>query len=219
MVLAVDADRLGDLERRDDRLAVVTANPDGIAVFDLKSLKSISFVPVPFKSPGRLLWCDEHRLILEDSIAGPWLIENEKVRAHPAKAIEPAGTEARLFGTLYDFDEFSRKIISAGWKEAESEPDLFTLYKSNGRRIVFSRLLNTIGNLPTLTIVTASAPQQLELISFDDKGNATSAGTLPILPGPFLATSWVRTTDGAYVGFSGTPEGFRVVKVTPETAP
>ncbi|HNV71128.1 MAG TPA: hypothetical protein PKO06_15605 [Candidatus Ozemobacteraceae bacterium] len=219
LLLPVEAERLGDLEVQGHAVSVVTRDPHGIMVFDSESRRRTAWIPFSAKSPGRLLGCGEDRLILEDPADGPWLIENGKVRPHPAKAIEPAGTEARLFGTLYDFDDTSRKIIVAGWKEEESEPELFSLYKSGGRRIVFSRLLNTMGSSPLLTVVTASDPQKLELIGFDEKGNPTRAGFLPILSGPYLATPWVRTPDGLYIGFSGTPEGFRIVKIAPEPAP
>lgn len=210
LIIPVPARVLGDLEISGDKAFICTLDPNGVGVIDLKSGKQLNHVAIPFKSPNRLFVCAEDRFSVSETQGGLWVVISGKPSLHPAQALEPIGNKDLLFGTLFDFDPSSRKIIKAGWNGENDEPALFALFNLPGQRIVFSRLYGMHHDSPVLGIVSASSPERLQFITFDNNGKASPFAEVPLLDGPPLPFPWVIGSDGYLYGMSGDLEGFRL---------
>lgn len=212
--IPVAASGLGDIELLADTAFVCTTQPQGIAIIDLKAGKQINHLALPVRIPHRLFVSGKNRIAISEPGGGIWALIDGKPQQHPAKALEPIGTKDHLFGTLFDFDQSSRKIIKAEWQGENDEPTLFAIFRAPGENLVYSRLYGMWRGAPVLGFVSASEPTRLQFAGFDETGKSSLLVSVPLLDGPSLPSSWLIGYDGALYGFSGDADHFRLHRCT-----
>jgi hypothetical protein len=204
--------RLGDLAVTSDAIFVVAMEPRGIHILDKTTGHVRKHIPIPLVNPGRIMITDSGGIIIEDPDGGPWLVGTEGAARHPAGALESVGNADVLFGTLYDFEAESRKIIKAGLHGPGDEPDLFTIFRRRGGRIAFSRLVGMVDGNPVLAVLTASAPQTMEMVGFDENGREARQARLPVSGSIFLPSQWIIGPKSMILAFSADLTGFTVTR-------
>ena len=202
--------RLGDLAVTNDEIFVVAMEPRGIHVLDKSTGAAKRHIPIPLVNPGRLLVISADLIALEDPDGGPWLIQGDQAARHTSSALETVGTADFLFGTLYDLDPASRKILQAGWFGPKDEPDLFAVFRRPGGNIAFSRLIGLIDQTPVLVTLTASAPQSLEFSHFDRNGGVSQHLVIPVRGSIHLPSQWLLGAGTTLYAFSADLQGFSV---------
>jgi hypothetical protein len=207
---------LADLDLTDSLGAVAMKHPAALYVFDLVNPASGTLWKGAWKSPGRIRLLHDSLAAVEETSGGIWLVTPTACVRHPTDGLEPIGHDAKLFGTIFDFEESARSIIVASATLEPSEPDLLALLRLEGRKIVFSRLLACANESPLLSIVVADDPGHYALYRVNDAGTCRPAGVLPVFPGPYLASSWTLASDGWFYGFAGDLNGFQIWRYRPE---
>lgn len=209
----VAAKKLGDLFVTPENIYLCSLEPQGINVYEKKSGKLLRVIPVPFRTPGRLLVADNDHIAVEETGGGLWIIVSGKPVLHQAEAMEPVGDSANLYGTLFDFDLSSRKIIKAGWDEKTAEPTLFALPTFKGRKIAFSRLIGATPAGPWASWLLASSPSSLTLTRFKGDGKVDATLDIPLLSACYMSSTLIVGNDGRIYGFQSDLMGFSVYRV------
>ncbi|MFZ2960686.1 MAG: hypothetical protein WA705_27715 [Candidatus Ozemobacteraceae bacterium] len=213
-IIPVGAKKLGDIALTANAVFVAGVDPNAIIIFDKATGKEMKRISVPYRSPGRLLAIDEKHIAISETGNGLWLVIDEKSTRYPSEVIEPIGTSQTLYGTVYDFDPTSRRIVQAPWDIQKGEPEPFALYRAPGNaRIIFSRILTMRNSFPLLSTVTASSPTILSLTTFDREGHPKPLIDLPLQDGPALPSRWIQGEDGAFYVFSGNLKGFSLERI------
>ncbi|RCK78559.1 MAG: hypothetical protein OZSIB_1281 [Candidatus Ozemobacter sibiricus] len=208
----VAAGGLGDLDLTGDLVAVVTRDPEGLVMLRQQDGAELRRIPLPCRSPGRLQAVDEQRFLLHDLGGGLWWVRGEMVATHPVAAMEPVGTAERLYGIVYDFDQSSRKIIWTGWKDEETDSELFALLRVPEQRIVFTRLLGLQDQTPWALVVTADTPGVYRAFHFGPDGKIAREARLPVLTGTWLPAWWVAGPLPVVYGFRSDAQGFTIIR-------
>jgi len=192
----VMAEKLGDLFLFESKVFVCTLNPNGIKILDSQTGVEEKFIPMLFKNPRRLLVQSANKIAVEEMEGGTWILfGNNPPFMHSAKALEAVGNSSYLFGTLFDFDPLSRKIIRANWSEKNVEPELFTIYRSTGGELVFSKLVGQVKELPVLMTLCAQRAEALDFTFFDSEGKVSKVLTGPPMDVCYFPSTWIIGND------------------------
>ena len=207
--LMTSFEKMGDISSYNQRLYVVTRNPDGVAVINPENGKVEQQLRIDFRNPGRLKVFAPAVIGVEEPGVGLWICRNGKADLHPATALEAVGDSKTLYGMQYNFDTESRTIISAELAEQPQEPETIALFEA-GSNIVYSKMAGLLNNRPMFMVVTASNPGVLSFYTLDEQ-QPTKKVELPIFEAPFLTSNWKLCSDGNLYGFEGTAsEGFKI---------
>lgn len=205
----INAQALGEVCFSDNKLYLISKNPDGIMVFDTASEKIEKQIKVSFKSPGRIACLDKDLLAVEELGGGVWLVKGDKSTLHPAVALQACGNQNAVYGLQKDLLGENLQIIKAEISKEAQEPEVIHLIE-NETRTVFARLAGLIGNDPVIITVSENDPVNLK---FTRVGAENKSISLPALDGPYLISSWKLCSDGSLYGFSGhASEGFKFIK-------
>lgn len=205
--------RLGDLAIYNNKIFVITREPDGVAVIDPEKGKTEKHIKLELKNPGRLKVFDENTLAIEEAGAGVLIKRKEMIYQHPALALEAAGTINRLFGVQYNLEDDSRTIIGAEFAEEIQEPEVIALYEAE-EKIIFSKTAGVKSEKPVIMVIKASQPTVLNFILIDTAKEKPVQIDLPIFDSPPLQPSgWKLCSNGEIYGFSADAEkGFKFFK-------
>ncbi len=207
-VFPIEAKKLGDIAVYKGLVYLCTLEPEGVLVINPATGAKEKFHAVPFKSPERLWVSDPDHIAVSDGSAVLWTIVKGAVAKHPAQALEPVGNHLTLFGTVYNLEDDNRKIIRAGWTADRGEPDLFTLFRTPGQKIVFSRLIGMLDGLPTLLVMLASDEDHYFLHTFGANGAVAERIMIPVYPGLSLPSSVIIGGDQNLYSFRADAKGF-----------
>lgn len=204
----VNSEGLGEVTLHENKLYVISRNPNGFLIFDTDSEKVEKLVKVEWKSPGRIAVLRKGLIAIEELAGGVWLIEDEKTFFHPAIALQACGEGKFIFGLQKDLLSDNLHIIRAELAQETQEPEVTGIFE-NEDRSVFAKLAGISGGTPVLAIINANAPGQYRFIRIGDK--AETEITLPVFDGPYLQMCWKLCSNGKFVGFAGeAAAGFKI---------
>lgn len=208
--LMTSFEKMGDISFFNQRLYVVTRNPDGVAVINPENGKVEQQLRIDFRNPARIKVFEPTVIGVEEPGVGLWICRNGKADLHPATALEAVGDSKTLYGLQYNLDAESRTIISAELAEQPQEPETIALFEA-GANIVYSKMAGLLNNRPMFMVVTTSNPGVLSFYTLDEQQQPTKQVDLPIFEAPFLASNWKLCSDGHLYGFEGiASEGFKI---------
>lgn len=211
--VAIPGKGLTDISIGHGMVAVCQANPPEIIVINPEKMAIEKRIPVPGRTPARLLMLTPEEFVVSASDGTVSIILGENLVNHPAQALEPVGDRNLIFGTQYGLAQDSRSIIQVNPIALEAvEPELFAVYTVPERKIVFSRLIGTDKGKPVMCLVFADDPSRYEVIRFDEKGVPELKTFLEIFDTPYLASPWIIGEDGSFYGFKADLHGFSIVR-------
>ena len=207
----VSCEKMGDLDWHKDKLYVICQNPNGYLIFDTNKEKVEKIVKVPFNNPLRITCLNKDLILIEEQSGGIWVVKEEVATKHHAASLEACGDSNFAYGLQLDLISQNRQIIKAELSEKMQEPEMVTgLEFEPGTRIVFSKMAGVINNNPVAMIIKARSASKLDFLCFNSEKRTFSSISLPVLPGPYLLSSWKLCSDGKLYGFKGDAEkGFK----------
>lgn len=212
----VNSEKMGDLDWHDDKLYIISRNPDGFIVFDTNSEKVEKIVKVPFQNPLRIACLNKDLVLIEEQSGGIWVVKNENPTKHQATSLEACGVSNMAYGLQLDLISQNRQIIKAELGTKMQEPEMVTgLEFEPETRIVFSKMAGMVKENPVAMIIKAKPASKLEFLCFNNEKRTFNSISLPVLPAPYLLSSWELCSDGKLYGFEGdAKKGFKVLAAT-----
>ncbi|MGM0599492.1 MAG: hypothetical protein ACQETH_06700 [Candidatus Rifleibacteriota bacterium] len=209
----VSCEKMGDLDWHAGKLYVISRKPDGFIIFDTKSEKVEKIVKVPFQNPLRIVCLNKDLVLIEEQSGGIWVVKNEQATKHHATSLEACGISNLAYGMQLDLISQNRQIIKAELSEKMQEPEMVTgLEFEPDTRVVFSKMAGMVNENPVAMIIKANAASKMEFLCFNNAKRTFSSISLPVLPAPYLLSSWKLCSDGKLYGFKGdAKKGFKVL--------
>lgn len=204
--------RLGDLACFNQRIYVLTRQPDGIAVVNPESGKVERQIKIDFKNPGRIKIVNDKLFLIEEPGTGLLICRNDQASLHPAESLEAVADEKRIYGVQFNLEADSRSLIAAEMAEEVQEPEMIGLFEP-GEPIVFSKTAGLHEEKPVLMVITKSKPTTLSFVKMGEHAEVLKTVDLPLFEAPFLTAGWKLCSDGNLYGFSGSAtEGFKLFR-------